>query len=506
MTILCTVIGRNRHKMIQAEIQEAAKRGAQMIELRLDYLTKAPDFKRLLVDKPCPLIATVRRQEDGGRWTGTEAARQMLLRQAVVAGFDWVDLELDVADVIGRFKNVKRIISHHNLREMPDDLEELYSRMCEKDADVIKIAVRAQKVTDNLRVLKLMENPPISTIALCLGDLGFPSRILAAKFGAPFCYAAFNIERTLSLGIPHFGDLMNTYFFERINAETQVYGVVGDPIGHSLSPLVHNAAMRKLGINGVYIPFRVPRGELASFLKGFEVIPVRGYSVTIPHKETALAMAKEKDSTATVVGAANTLVRLDDGYAAYNTDYDAFRESLVGGLSASANGEAAKLSGKGVLLLGAGGVARAVARVLQSEGSRITIANRSSERAQDLAEDVGCRYVAWEARHNVISDLLVNCTPVGMHPHIDEMPVHTSYLRPELAVVDTVYTPENTLLIKEARARGCPVVSGVEMFIRQAALQFRLFTGREASLDILRSIVKRALSPISLPPEEGKGG
>jgi 3-dehydroquinate dehydratase/shikimate dehydrogenase len=502
MTILCTVIGRNRHKMIQAEIQEAAKRGAQMIELRLDYLTKAPDFKRLLAVKPCPVIATVRRQEDGGRWTGTEADRQMLLRQAVVAGFDWVDLELDVAEVIGRFKSVKRIISYHNLREMPDDLEELHQRMCEKDADVVKIAVRAQRVTDNLRVLKLMENSPVPTIAICLGDLGFPSRILAARLGAPFTYAAFNIERTLSLGIPYFGDMKNTYFFEHINADTQVYGVVGDPIGHSLSPIIHNTAMHKLGINGVYIPFRVPRGELSPFLKAFEVIPVRGYSVTIPHKETALALAKDKHSTAAMVGAANTLVMTDGGFAAYNTDYEAFRESLLAGLATSADGQASKLSGKGVLLLGAGGVARAVARVLQGEGSRITLANRSSERAQDLAEDVGCRYVAWEARHNVISDLVINCTPIGMHPHVDEMPVHTSFLRPELAVVDTVYTPENTLLIKEARIRGCHVVTGLEMFVRQAAMQFRLFTGKEAPLDLFRSIIKRALSPIALPEEE----
>jgi len=502
MTILCTVIGRNRHKMIQAEIQEAARRGAHLIELRLDYLTKAPDFHRLLAQKPCPLIATVRRQEDGGRWTGTETARQMLLRQAVVAGFDWVDLETDVATVIGRFKNIKRIVSYHNLREMPDDLEELYLRMCEQDADVVKIAVRAQKVTDNLRVLKLMENPPLPTIALCLGDLGFPSRILAAKFGAPFVYAAFNIERTLSLGIPYFGEMQNSYFLEQINAETQVYGVIGDPIGHSLSPTVHNAAMRKLGINGVYIPFRVPRGELPSFLKGFETIPVRGYSVTIPHKETALALAKQKDQTATLVGAANTLVMQDDGFTAYNTDFEAFRDSLYAGLGAGADGAPTSLSGKGVLILGAGGVARAVSRALQGDGARITIANRSSERAQDLAEDIGCRFVTWEARHNVISDFLINCTPVGMHPHIDEMPVHTSYLRPEVAVVDTVYTPEHTLLIKEASARGCKVVTGVEMFIRQAALQFRLFTGKEAPLDLLRSIVKRALSPIALPPEE----
>jgi 3-dehydroquinate dehydratase/shikimate dehydrogenase len=502
MTILCTVIGRNRHKMIQAEIQEAARQGAQMIELRLDYLTKSPDFKRLLALKPCPLIATVRRQEDGGRWTGTEAARQMLLRQAVVAGFDWVDLETEVATVIGRFKNIKRIVSYHNLREIPDDLEELYLRMCEQDADVVKIAVRAQKVSDNLRVLKLMENPPVPTIALCLGDLGFPSRILAAKFGAPFIYAAFNIERTLSLGIPYFGEMKNTYFLEQVNQATKVFGVIGDPIGHSLSPVIHNAAMRKLGINGVYIPFRVPRGELSVFLKAYEAIPVKGYSVTIPHKEAALALAKTKDQTATIVGAANTLVMQEDGFTAYNTDLDAFRDSLTAALGASADGAASTLSGKGVLVLGAGGVARAVARALQSEGARITVANRSSERAQDLAEDVGCRFVNWEARHNVISDLLINCTPVGMHPHIDEIPVHTSFLRPELAVMDTIYTPENTLLIKEALARGCKVVTGVEMFIRQAATQFRLFTGQEAPLDLLRSIVKRALSPIALPEEE----
>src|SRR5713101_2848044 len=471
MTILCTVISRNRHKMIQAEIQEAARRGAQMIELRLDYLTKAPDFKRLLALKPCPLIATVRRQEDGGRWTGTEAARQMLIRQAVVAGFDWVDLETEVATVIGRFKNIKRIVSYHNLREMPDDLEELYLRMCEQDADVVKVVVRAQKVMDNLRVLKLMDNPSVPTIALCMGDLGFPSRILAAKCGAPFVYAAFNIERTLSLGIPHFGELQNSYFLEQINADTQVYGVIGDPIGHSLSPVIHNTAMRKLGINGVYIPFRVPRGELPSFLKGFETIPVRGYSVTIPHKEAALAMAKQKDQTATVIGAANTLVMQEDGFTAYNTDFDAFRDSLYAGLGAGSDGVPMKMSGKGVLVLGAGGVARAVTRALQGEGARITIANRSSERAQDLAEDVGCRFVNWEPRHNVISDLLINCTPVGMHPHIDEIPVHTSYLRPELAVMDTIYTPENTLLIKEASARGCKTVTGVGMFIRQAAAQ-----------------------------------
>src|SRR5215831_1408441 len=147
---VCVVIGRTRHKMVLVELQEAVKQGAQFIELRLDFIAKAPDFKRLLSVKQCPLIATVRRHSEGGRWSGKEEERQMLLRQCIVSGFDWVDLETDVADEIRRFKDVKRIISYHNLREVPADLEQIHERMCRQDADVVKIAVRAQYPADNL--------------------------------------------------------------------------------------------------------------------------------------------------------------------------------------------------------------------------------------------------------------------------------------------------------------------------------------------------------------------
>ena len=157
---ICVVIGRTRHKMVQIEIQEAAKQGAGFIELRLDFLAQAPDFKRLLDKKPCPLVATVRRPQDGGRWSGTEEARLALLRQAIVAGFDWVDLETDIADSIRRFKDVKRIISYHNMREVPDDLEKIYQRMCSQDGDVVKVAVRAQHPKDNVRLLELLKSAP----------------------------------------------------------------------------------------------------------------------------------------------------------------------------------------------------------------------------------------------------------------------------------------------------------------------------------------------------------
>jgi 3-dehydroquinate dehydratase/shikimate dehydrogenase len=516
---ICVAIGRTRHGMMHAEAQEAARRGARFIELRLDLLKRPPDFLRLLAGKTAEYIATVRRQQDGGVWRGGEDARRVLLRQAIVSGFDWVDLETDVIDSIPRFKSVRRIVSYHNIHEVPADLDDIYRRMCSQDADVVKVAVRAQQPLDNLRVLRLLENAPRPTVAFCMGDLGFPSRILGARQGAPFTYAAFNPERTLAPGMPTFSDLQRIYHYRKIDAKTQVYGLLGDPVAHSLSPLIHNRALRQLGINAVYVPFRVPRADLPEYLKALGSLPVRGFSVTIPHKELVATLAQYRDPAVESIQAANTLLRGDDGsWTAYNTDYQGAIDSLRSHLSAFwGSGEKpaptgivtelpppaeSVLQSKTVLLLGAGGIARAVAHALQKEGVALTLSNRTAERAAKLAAEVGCRFVEWAARHTVLADILVNCTSVGMHPNLDESPVHASVLKPGMIVFDTVYNPETTLLIKEARARGCQVITGVDLFVRQAALQFRLFTGRDAPLDVMRREVKRALSPVVLRDDE----
>jgi 3-dehydroquinate dehydratase/shikimate dehydrogenase len=499
---ICVVVGRTRHKMMQIEIQEAVKRGAQFMELRLDFLAKAPDFKRLIGSKPCPMIATVRRPLDGGRWSGNEDERLMLLRQAIVAGFDWVDLETDIIDGLRRYKDVKRIVSYHNFREIPENLEEIYETMCNQDADLVKIAVTALHATDNLRVLKLVQQAKKPTVAFCMGDLGAPSRLLALRFGAPFIYAAFNKERGIAPGIPGFEELRKLYAVEKITSDTAVYGVIGDPVGHSLSPLAHNKAFREVGVNALYLPFRVPRGELPAFLAGFDTIPVQGYSVTIPHKETAVTLAKVIDDPARWTSAANTLVRDEQGWKAYNTDYHALVESLTANLPPAPDSTPVPLSSRTILILGAGGIARAAAHALSRQGAVLMIANRTHERAQRLAEEVGCRAIDWSARHSVLCDILINCTSVGMHPNLDESPIHNSFLKPGLHVFDTIYTPENTLLVKEARERGCHVLTGLDLFVRQAALQFKLFTGREAPLEVMRSTVRRALSPVALRDED----
>lgn len=494
------VIGRTRHKMVVAELQEAVKRGAKFIELRLDFLAKAIDFKRLQPYKQCPWVATLRRPADGGRFPGTEPERQVIIRQAIVSGaFEWVDIETDVAGAIPRFGKVKRIVSYHNLNETPADLDEIYARMLKQDADVYKIAVAAQTPEDVVRVLALQRSAPRPTVAFCMGDIGQPSRFLALKYGAPFIYAAFNKERGIAPGLPSLDEFRTTYPVARIAADTMVFGILGDPLLHSLSPLLHNHVYKKLGVNALYLPFRVPRGMLPQAVEAYDQIPVSGYSVTIPHKEAAAALAREKDTTVEITGAANTLVRLPDGkFSAANTDYQAAIDSLKAHFAERAgDGQPVQLSQVSVLILGAGGAARALAFALHREGAQLTITGRTYERAQRLAEEVKCKAVDWHARHSVNFDVLVNCTPVGMHPNVDESPCHFSALKPGVTVFDTIYRPETTLLIREARSRGCHAITGVDMFVRQAAKQVELFTGQSPDLAQMREIVRKALSPLT---------
>jgi 3-dehydroquinate dehydratase/shikimate dehydrogenase len=499
---ICVVIGRTRHKMVAAEIREAGKRGAALIELRIDFIARAPDLKRMLAEKPCPFIATIRRPQDGGRWAASEDARQMLLKQCIVSGgFDWVDLETDIADDIRRFKSVKRIVSYHSLSEFPANVEEIYARLCQQDADVIKLVVAAQSPADNLRVLDLMRTAKKPTIAFCSGDIGFPSRILCLKYGAPFTYSAFNKERGVVPGMPSFEELLKVYHPHRINAETKIYGVVGDPVGHSLSPLLHNAAFQERNINAAYLPFRVPRGQLPAFLDAYSAIPVEGYSVTIPHKEAAALATHTRDETVTLTRAANTLIRKDHGFFGANTDYQAVMDAISANL-ARPEGTPLDLHKRMVLILGAGGVARAVAHALHRAGATVHIANRTLDRAEKLADEVIAEALDWTARHKEGCDLVVNCTPVGMHPNVDESPLHASFLRPGMVVFDTVYTPETTMLIREAKTRGAQVITGVELFIRQAGAQFSLFTGQDPPLELMGKVMRRAISPVTIHDDE----
>lgn len=492
--MICVSIARGRHRHVIAEHRHLVQQGAKLVEFRLDYINGEVNLKRLLADRPSPVVITCRRERDGGKWPGTEEARLMLLRSAIAEGVEYVDLEDDIAPSIPRYGKTKRIVSMHDFRKTPDNLAEIHARLAACDADVVKMATTANQPHDNLRMLQLVRDSKVPTCGMCMGDIGTPSRILAGRFGAPFTYATFHHERTLAPGQLSFQQMTDIYHYQRITSDTVVYGVIGDPIGHSLSPLVHNAAFRKLDVNAVYIPFRVPREHLMQFLDDAPALGIRGLSVTIPHKELVLSKLSDVNDAAVGIGAANTLVFGDGKLRGYNTDQQAAVDSLVEACCEQ-SGENATLKGRTALILGAGGAAKAIGYGLKSLGVEVTITGRTAPRAQQLADRLKCKAIDWAARYSISPEILINCTPVGMHPNVDATPYDKHHLKPSMIVFDTVYNPENTLLVKDARSQSCGVVTGVEMFVRQASLQFQLFTGREAPSDVMRDALKRATGP-----------
>ncbi len=337
-----------------AEHRHLVQQGAKLVELRLDYISGDVNLRRLLVDRPSPVVVTCRRPHDGGKWTGSEEQRLMLLRSSIAEGVDYIDLEEDVAAMIPRYGKTKRIVSLHDFRKTPDNLEEIHGRLAALDADIVKIATTANNTHDNLRALQLMRNSELPTVAICMGDIGTPSRILAGRFGAPFTFATFHHERTLAPGQLSYQQMTDIYHYDQITPETAVYGVIGDPIGHSLSPLVHNASFQRLGVDAVYVPFRVPREHLSQFVDDAPALGIKGLSVTIPHKEAVLKKLTKKDGMVAGIGAVNTvLFEADGSMTGYNTDYQAGLDSLAEAI-AEHSGRRELLTGRTALVLGAG--------------------------------------------------------------------------------------------------------------------------------------------------------
>ena len=492
--MICVCIGRGRHRHMIAEHRHLVDSGAQLVELRLDYINGEVNLKRLLADRSCDVVISCRRQEDGGRWTGTEENREMLLRSAIAEEIEYIDLEEDIAARIPRFGKTKRIISLHDFDKTPEDLEDIHRRLAALDPDVIKLSTMANDPHDNVRMLRLVKQSIIPTIGICMGEIGIPSRILAGRCGAPFTYSTFHHERALAPGQLSYPEMTDVYHYDRINSDTEVYGVVADPIGHSLSPIIHNAAFHQLGLNKVYIPFRVPRENIDQFLRDVLELGVSGLSVTIPHKEAVVRSLTKIDGAVRRIGAANTVVFRREGIYGYNTDFRAAM-ACVDRVTES-NAEDQRLSGKTALVLGAGGVAKALVVGLVRRGAHVVISSRSLARAEELADQFECRALEWSIRHTVKADIVINGTPLGMHPNVDVTPFEKPYLKPSMIVFDTVYNPETTLLIKEARQQNCQVITGVEMFVRQAALQFQLFTDHQAPTELMREELKRATGAV----------
>ncbi len=492
--MICVSIGRGRHAMMMAEHKHIVEQGAQLVELRLDFIRRPVNLKRLMSGAGCPVVATCRRPEDRGLWRRSEEDRVMLLRSAIAYGVDYVDLEIEIASKVPRYGNTQRIVSYHNFDETPSNLEDIHHQMTKLDPDVIKIVTMANNPIDNMTALRLCRDSEIPTVAFCMGEMGMFSRILCGKFGAPFTYATFSEDRPMAPGQLSFQKMEEVYHYDEITPDTDVLGVIADPVAHSLSPTIHNAAIRKNGLDMLYLPFRVPREYLESFVSICPELGVKGLSVTIPHKEKVIKCINALDDQVAGIKAANTVVFKKNNVYGYNTDCYAAIKSLEDRLQEKEPDSDDVFKDKKVMLLGAGGVARAIAFGLIEKGALVTISARDYKKSEALATAMNCKSIDWPERATFDCSVIINCTPVGMHPNMNDTPFDGAWFDKRMVIFDTVYNPEQTLFIKLAREAGCQTVTGIDMFVLQAARQFELFTGTKADVDVLRYEVKRATS------------
>ena len=263
---------------------------------------------------------------------------------------------------------------------------------------------------------------------------------------------------------------------------TAVYAVIGDPVSHSLSPVMHNQAFTHIGHNGVYVPFRVT--DIRAAVTGIRALDIKGVSVTIPHKVSVIAHLDEVDAEAEKIGAVNTIVNRNGRLIGYNSDY-------LGAVKALTDETAVK--DRTVVIIGAGGAARAIGFGIIQAGGKVVILNRTADKGKALANDLGADFKPLSECRLVAGQILINTTPVGMFPHAEQMPLNAELLTPELIVMDIIYNPLKTRFLREAEKCGCKTIGGLSMFVKQGAFQFELWTGEKAPLDVMRTAVEKSL-------------
>jgi 3-dehydroquinate dehydratase/shikimate dehydrogenase len=458
---------------------EARRLGADLCELRVDYL-RDPDLPRLLGAKPLPVLVTVRPRWEGGRFEGSEVDRLGLLEDACLHGADYVDVEFRAYKDFNR-RQARLVLSYHDFEKTPEDLERTAAKMGELDPFVVKLACQARGVRDLVRLVRLQRTSPRPAAVVAMGEFGEPLRILYHRYGGWLTYASVRAGAETAPGQLTIEDLVRLYQARTIDDETAVYGVIGDPVSHSKSPRVFNDVFKHLGMNARYVRIRVD--DAGAVRELVEAMELRGLSVTIPHKQAVMAAFDEADEIARGIGAANTLVAREGRLFGHNTDVVAAMEALR---EAAVRTWSHGIYGMRALVLGAGGVSRAIAWGLRGEAARVTIANRTFERGKALAEELGVECVRWHEMAAARPQIVVNGTSVGMAPRAEESPVDPSLFGKGMVALDTVYTPRRTRFLRDAEARGAATIEGVEMFLRQANHQFRLWTGRPIPTEIYK--------------------
>jgi len=496
------------------QIKAALAGGAEMLELRADYLENLNvDLvknllakARTIAGKSVPIIVTCRAKSEGGAISYPDQLRVDVLAGALKACAEFIDFEYEsflstenqerIKLALSETSKARLIMSAHNFKTKFADIGKLYRHILTLyPAAIPKLVYTANHINDCFEAFDLLHNTSGERVVFCMGEAGLVSRIIAEKLGSFVTFASVNDKTATALGQLAIERFKELYRYDDINPDTELYGVIADPVAHSASPAVHNACFTDRQVNKLYLPLLVEGGkkEFDRFLHDILVrnwLGFRGFSITIPHKVNALNFAKENngqiEQLARRIGAVNTLLIGKDGkLAGYNTDYAGALDAITLTLKIAR----ADLKDLPVAVIGAGGVARAIVAGLRDVGAKIKIYNRTVKKAEGLAAEFDCSFAGLDDLLNIDAKLIINCTNIGMHPNIDETPLPKEYIKKDITVFDTVYNPAETLLLKQAKEAGCKTIDGLIMFISQAVVQFKLFTGQTANAKLMRKAI-----------------
>lgn len=450
---------------------------ADLFEIRGDVVADL-DLLAILRAKTEPLLFTARSVSEGGRWDDHDPRRRVVLLEAVRRGYDYVDVEFRAGypQVIAEKAGRGLVLSYHDVRGTPDDLDALYDRMRDAGADIVKIAVTPTTFGDVSRLLAFARRTSAlgatPLIAIALGPLGVLTRILAGRYRAPFTYASAEAGREAAPGQVPAALMADLYRVRQVGPQTKVYGVLGADVSRSLSPVLHNRAFEKAALDAVYVPLQTD--ALEAFVQALPELQLSGFSVTRPYKVAILPFLDEVDERAAQSGSVNTVLVHDGMLQGSTTDGHGVLSPLRQRLD---------VKGRPVAILGAGGAARAAALALLRRGARVTLFARDLDQAATVAAAIDCAFGALAEVGTAAWDVLINATPVGAASAPLESPVPAAVHRPGRVAFDMVYDPIETRFLKEAAAAGATVVDGLEMLIAQAASQFETWTGRDAPVD-----------------------
>jgi 3-dehydroquinate dehydratase/shikimate dehydrogenase len=512
MTRLCVAIFVKTAQQAKRDIAVAAESGADFVELRIDTLSDANVAHDVVQSSTLPTIVTCRPVWEGGHSELAEADRLQVLRIAAVSDAGYVDLELasgreTLASFTANPRDLRAgvVVSSHDFQGRPERLLNTVSDLNASTADVAKIVWTARTIRDNLEAFELLQNRQKPTIALCMGEAGLISRVLAKKFGAFLTFASLEEGSGTAPGQISIRDMKRLYRWDAMNAKTKVYGVVASPVAHSMSPAIHNAAFDEMNHDGVYLPLLVNPGyeSFKAFIESFvnfKGLDLAGLSITLPHKENALRYLKEKgaevDPLAERIGAVNTIV-IGETLKGLNTDYGAILDSITAKLGF----QRSDLAKYRVAVIGAGGTGRTAVAALAHYGATVVVYNRTKDRADALAAEFNGRSgkvvaASTDKLCDSCCHVYINATSVGMHPNVDESPFGdaTPKLTPETVVFDSVYNPPRTKFLQQAEAAGAKTIGGIEMFVRQAAAQFEAWTQLKAPTETMRRVVEERLA------------